>query len=165
MTINQQSIIAANQAIKTGGGIDNREGAIVIVQNSHLVDNSADGFGGGLYLGGLDGVFSVSQSRLLGNAAGVEGGALYQERGTSSVTESCVVANSGTALVYDLEFGEGPPIAATHNWWGVADGPAGAGPGSGDSVSQKVDFTAFQTAPIMDCPTLEHLFLPFAQRE
>jgi hypothetical protein len=33
------------------------------------------------------------------------------------------------------------------NWWGAADGPGLVGPGSGDNVSNNVDFTPWLTAP------------------
>ena len=36
---------------------------------------------------------------------------------------------------------------ATNNWWGAADGPSGAGGGSGDSVAAGVPFMPFLTAP------------------
>jgi len=39
------------------------------------------------------------------------------------------VTNKATAL-----------LIAESNWWGAADGPSGAGPGSGDAVSTKVDY-------------------------
>jgi hypothetical protein len=31
-------------------------------------------------------------------------------------------------------------VLAENNWWGAADGPSGAGPGSGDEVSSFVDY-------------------------
>jgi len=36
-------------------------------------------------------------------------------------------------------------VNATCNWWGAADGPSSAGPGSGDSVSSNVDFQPWLT--------------------
>jgi len=46
------------------------------------------------------------------------------------------VTNKATAL-----------LDAENNWWGAADGPGGAGPGSGDSVSTNVDFDPWLTEP------------------
>jgi len=46
------------------------------------------------------------------------------------------VTNKATAL-----------LNAEGNWWGAADGPAGAGPGGGDAVSTNVDFDPWLTAP------------------
>jgi uncharacterized repeat protein (TIGR01451 family) len=39
-------------------------------------------------------------------------------------------------------------IGARDNWWGDATGPGGAGPGSGDEVSQGVDFAQWCTQPV-----------------
>jgi hypothetical protein len=38
-------------------------------------------------------------------------------------------------------------IDAQQNWWGDATGPGGAGPGTGDEVSENVDFSNWMTAP------------------
>jgi uncharacterized repeat protein (TIGR01451 family) len=45
------------------------------------------------------------------------------------------------------------PLLATANWWGTADGPSGAGPGSSDSVSSYVDFSGFLTSNSLGCPS------------
>jgi parallel beta-helix repeat protein len=39
-------------------------------------------------------------------------------------------------------------IDAQENWWGDASGPAGAGPGAGDEVSENVDFSNWRTEPV-----------------
>jgi len=38
-------------------------------------------------------------------------------------------------------------LNAKNNWWGAADGPSSVGPGSGDSVSTKVDFDPWLVEP------------------
>ena len=38
-------------------------------------------------------------------------------------------------------------LDATANWWNAANGPSGAGPGSGDAVSSNVDFSSWLTGP------------------
>jgi len=45
-------------------------------------------------------------------------------------------------------------IRAPNNYWGAADGPSGAGPGSGDAINTPVDFMPFQKTDIG-----EHLVL------
>jgi len=40
----------------------------------------------------------------------------------------------------------GGPVDAEDNWWGAADGPSGAGPGSGDSITADVDADPFATS-------------------
>ena len=39
-------------------------------------------------------------------------------------------------------------VNAEKNWWGDSSGPSGVGPGSGDPVSDNVDFDPWLTAPI-----------------
>jgi hypothetical protein len=39
------------------------------------------------------------------------------------------------------------PLDATDNWWGAANGPSGAGSGSGDKVSTNVDFDPWLIEP------------------
>jgi parallel beta-helix repeat protein len=41
----------------------------------------------------------------------------------------------------------GSIINATHNWWGASDGPSGSGPGSGDSVSDDINYIPWLTSP------------------
>ncbi|MCP5099691.1 MAG: hypothetical protein GY943_29410 [Chloroflexi bacterium] len=55
-------------------------------------------------------------------------------------------------------------VAAENNWWGVADGPSGDGPGSGDAVFGVVQYTPWQTAPDCDLGTQYEVFLPFVIR-
>jgi hypothetical protein len=45
-------------------------------------------------------------------------------------------------------------IKAPNNFWGAADGPSGAGPGSGNAVNDPVDFRPFQPSDIG-----EHIYL------
>ncbi len=40
----------------------------------------------------------------------------------------------------------GGPLNAENNWWGAADGPSGAGPGTGDAVSANIDYDPWLTA-------------------
>ncbi|MCB8945705.1 MAG: DUF11 domain-containing protein [Ardenticatenaceae bacterium] len=42
----------------------------------------------------------------------------------------------------------GMPVNALNNWWGAANGPGGAGPGSGDEVSGNVFYTPWLTTPL-----------------
>jgi hypothetical protein len=39
-------------------------------------------------------------------------------------------------------------VTATCNWWGAADGPSGAGPGSGDALLGAASFAPWATAPV-----------------
>jgi hypothetical protein len=56
---------------------------------------------------------------------------------------------------YYAVYKEGKKVVRTpNNYWGAADGPSGAGPGSGDAVNTPVDFMPFQKSDIG-----EHLVL------
>jgi hypothetical protein len=53
-----------------------------------------------------------------------------------AVTQSEIVDNGQGAVAES-----NASISASENWWGNANGPSGAGPGSGDSVSTGVDYS------------------------
>ena len=40
-------------------------------------------------------------------------------------------------------------VDATHNWWDDASGPGGVGPGTGDAVSNNVDYSPWLGAPVV----------------
>jgi len=43
-------------------------------------------------------------------------------------------------------------VNATRNWWGDASGPSGVGPGSGDAVSEDVDYSSWLSTGFQYCP-------------
>ncbi len=147
------STVATNTAMTRGGGIGNAGGVVTVTNNSLLQANvviTTTGVGGGI-ANRAGGIVSVTGSRLLANQAPASGGALYQDSGSSSsVTASCVVNNSATAVTYASGIA---PLTATGNWWGHFSGPSGAGPGTGDGVSSNVAFGGFLGAAILGCPT------------
>jgi parallel beta-helix repeat protein len=65
------------------------------------------------------------------------------ESSTPTVHYNNIYGNHGGGLIY---LG-GASINATYNWWGASDGPSGFGPGTGDSVSNEVDYTPWLTFP------------------
>ncbi len=144
--VTSNSLVQANAAYD-GGGIYNA--GTVTIDASRVAYNRSTNNGGGFYNTYAGSTISVTGSSLLANGA-ANGGALYQDTGASSITGSCVVENSDTAV---NRVGGTSPITATGNWWGHASGPAGAGPGVGDSVSSNVNFSGFLGAPILGCPT------------
>lgn len=61
---------------------------------------------------------------------------------TQSASNNCINFNN---IVGNVEYGvynehSGETIDAESNWWGSASGPSGAGPGTGDNVSDNVDY-------------------------
>ncbi|MCP4418701.1 MAG: hypothetical protein GY805_18945 [Chloroflexi bacterium] len=116
--------------------------------NSQILQNHAANSGGGIqnrYTQVGQPVVNVTDSMILSNTAGVSGGAISHVDGTVTITNSCIVFNSDTAV-------DGSPTA-TGNWWGVPDGPSGAGPGSGDSVGASVNYAGFLTSIPAGCPS------------
>jgi len=47
------------------------------------------------------------------------------------------------------------PVNATHNWWDDTSGPGGVGPGTGDAVSNYVDYSPWLGAPVV-VPSLRY---------
>jgi len=80
---------------------------------------------------------TISNNILIRNSAGIAVG--YDESDTSIATIRC------NSIAGNYEYGitvSGPDTTtdARYNWWGSADGPGGEGPGSGDAVSEYVDY-------------------------
>jgi uncharacterized repeat protein (TIGR01451 family) len=113
--------------------------------------NSASFSGGGVYV--AVGPVTLNETHILSNTAGSGGGLYLGSGGTLTATNGCVVNNSDTSA--DAPFAGNGDLVATGNWWGAANGPAGAGPGDGDSVSAGVDYASFQTSAPPGCPTLQ----------
>ena len=65
--------------------------------------------------------------------------------GTGS-TGNCIVANN-SGVVNET----GVAAVFENNWWGNIDGPAGAGPGSGDTVSANIDYDPWTTTVPAPC--------------
>jgi predicted outer membrane repeat protein len=121
-----------------------------------LTHNSAITNGGGIYVTG--GSLALNDTRIISNTAAT-GGAIYQANGAANITSSCVVFNSDTAV--NVISGT-MPLVATGNWWGTVDGPSGAGPGSGDSISSGVNYSDFLTSNNLGCPSRNSGALTFA---
>ncbi len=142
--------ILSNTALRGGGlstGNANNAPVAVTLVNSSLTGNEASAYGGGLYV--IHQQTVLSRTSLLSNTAGIGGAAVADGDAALSISGGCIVYNSDTAVV-SLN---GVPIAAARNWWGAADGPAGNGPGNGDSVSGNVEYTGFAAAPPGGCPS------------
>jgi uncharacterized repeat protein (TIGR01451 family)/CSLREA domain-containing protein len=100
---------------------------------------------------------TVSNNRLLYNFIGLQ--IRNEEPGDPGGTGAMLLpVSAGNCLVFN---GSGAinttvPLASNtfeDNWWGSSDGPSGAGPGSGDSVSTGFDFDPFLTAAPAGCPS------------
>jgi hypothetical protein len=163
-----------------GGGVYVDYGiATLDVTGGSIGANSVSSHGGGVYVD--EGSATLSRTHVISNAAGLSGCGLYlASSGAITATDGCIVYNSapdlsidksapaaagpGDPVTYTLAFSNtgilavdnagGGTLNAADNWWGAADGPSGAGPGSGDSVSAGVDFTSVKASAPTGCPVL-----------
>ena len=142
-----------------------------IITKNTIVDNIAIYDGGGIYC------YYESSPRIKGNTingnTADDGAGVYCINYSSPVIDSCTISNNNGDGVYSSPFLFGDPsspvinynniidnegygvnnsdstivIDATYNWWGDTSGPGGVGPGTGDSVSDYVDFVPWDTVP------------------
>jgi hypothetical protein len=150
-TVNlSNSTVSGNYAAQSGGGILNLASGTVTVDVSSISNNSAFWGGGGINNAG---VLTITGSALLDNTADGDGDAVDSATDTenaTSITNSCIAGNGNTAVFNERSASQN----FTANWWGAASGPSGAGSGSGDSVSDNVDFSSWLTMPPDLCPTV-----------
>jgi hypothetical protein len=138
------SVFSSNTA-NFGGGIVNNSSLTII--GSTFSSNEASGRGGAVL---NQGILTIKDSLLIANL----GGAIYNNGSLASIHNSCIVANTLNPETGRVIFSNGSTsLIATNNWWGEPDGPSGAGPGSGDSVSTNVVFNPFLTSALPGCPT------------
>ncbi|MEM7533883.1 MAG: right-handed parallel beta-helix repeat-containing protein, partial [Chloroflexota bacterium] len=150
LTVTDNSEIRANVAMTKGGGIYMYKNTLTVI-NSSIAENSAKD-GGGIYANQSD--ISITGSQLLTNTAtsGTGGGLYYKGNGskTQSIQESCIMANSDTAIHNNTT----NTITAQSNWWGASDGAGSVATGSGDTISTYVDASNFSVINLLDCPIL-----------
>ena len=162
----------------TGGGIYEDQGAVWFLGGG-ILSNTASASAGGVFIGGSGAAAAtISDSIIAGNLASAGIGGIEVDQGTLVISNSRILANTGTGAgaigqagglnpvsvsvgnscisgngpLTSVVNAGGPTIDARGNWWGAADGPAGAGPGSGDAVSSGVDYSGFLTTPAPSCP-------------
>jgi len=152
------STFSGNTAQDDGGAIHKSGSGNLTVTSSTFTNNTAtnsgtDDTGDGAIGGGAikiesSGTVSVTSNIFVNNRAtssgadASRGGALLDESSTSAINNNCFVGNiaqSGGGVFGDAS------TNAENNWWGAANGPSEAGPGSGDGVSTNVDFDPFLT--------------------
>jgi CSLREA domain-containing protein len=146
LTINNSDFVD-NAASASGGAI------LAIntlnITNGDFTGNSAGNNGGAIHTGGQ---LQANTSSFIGNSATGEGDAVYTDTTTvnaTQVTTSCITGNGDTA-VYNNQMSS---QNFTMNWWGAATGPTHAGNpgGTGDSVSNFIDYGSFETTESEAC--------------
>jgi len=116
----------------------NASNAEFIAQNNNVFNGA--GAGTGIHLTRSHAV--IQGNNLTGDA----GDAITLEQGsTALITNNNVFGNRGMGV---NNRNPSVSIAAQRNWWGNANGPGGAGPGSGDEVSAGVNFANWLAQPV-----------------
>ncbi len=87
---------------------------------------------------------SVTNNEITGFATGVQADALPTGASVSA-SQNCISGNTTGASAATT----GGIIAASHNWWGAANGPKPAG--SGNAATGKITTTSFLTKPATIC--------------
>jgi uncharacterized repeat protein (TIGR01451 family) len=139
--------VVSNSATSYGGGLFISEGSATLT-STQVVSNSAGSHGGGVAV--QKGRATLTRTHVLANRA-PDGGGLYglTNLATISANNGCIAYNDDRAV----DNGSFGTVNARDTWWGAADGPSGAGPGSGDSVGANVDYASFKTSAPPGCPT------------
>jgi hypothetical protein len=146
MTLNASTVFG-NTAPRAGG-LFNAPGATMTVRLSTITDNFATLGAGGLL--NVNGTLIVTQSALLGNTSDGDGDALYSladSVNATKVTNSCIAGNGDIGVFNERSTSQD----FTGNWWGDPSGPSGAGPGTGDSIGDSIDFSGWLTTPPAIC--------------
>ncbi len=152
-----KTIFAGNKTSDTqnygyGGGILNDNQGSLIVTNSSFSNNVAKV--GGALANTSVGMFRVATSVFTGNSAISGWGASISNFSiNASVGNNCVVGNTSQSI---FNYYNVPTLDATSSWWGTATGPTHSSnpSGTGDSVSDNVNFTPWLTSPPSFCPGL-----------
>lgn len=143
-SLSLSTTVSENSATGHGGGLYVSTGTAT-ADYCTFTGNTALVTGGGIYNNAL---LQAANTIFSGNSAQDRAGAVYAGSVVDSwVHSSCISGNTSpnTGGVYSGPTG----FDATNNWWGAADGPSGAGSGSGDAVNNRVVVTPFLTT---GCP-------------
>lgn len=147
------TLLQGNAAKSRGGAIYLSPGSRGLTMTNSTIRDSTAPYGAGIYAGGGD--LQIRSSALLANV-GDHGPAIYLDSPqTAVVTNSCIANNwvtSAAGVAVEFPISSTATLSAPNNWWGAADGPSGAGPGTGDSVDAHVLYAPYQATPPDGCP-------------
>ena len=139
-----------------------------MIEKNTITNNSAvsrgDGRGGGIYCYGSSP--TIKDNTITGNSAKYAGGGIFCGGDSSPTIEGNTVTANKNEGIYcgshssptinynniqgNTNYGvysSGNVVNAENNWWGDPSGPSGDGPGSGDAVSDYVDFAPWLKEP------------------
>lgn len=132
---------ANNSTTSDGGALIASYGAGFVIVNTRFEGNHADGSGGAIMF--TTGNMTITDTLFQSNSAS-QGGAIFTDWGMFTVNNSTFINNQTTLPTsFDLHNTSTHIVDATNNYWGAVDGPSGFGPGSGDSVSDYVNFAPY----------------------
>lgn len=130
--------ISLNVATQAGGGITCWRSSANITYNT-ITRNIAGDHGGGIYC------WLSSPSIDSCTISSNNGDGVYCESSSDPVISyNDIVDNTGYGV---LNVDSTVMINAEYNWWGDSTGPGGVGPGTGDEVSEWVDYDPWLTQP------------------
>jgi hypothetical protein len=126
-------------------GIELGNGAVAEIKNSTITDCNGVASDGSISAGILVTTYfgagtsgTITNNVLTKNSYGIAVG--YNNDDTSVVVARCNKIAGNIEAGVDNIVNANNVVDATLNWWGSATGPSGAGGGSGDAVSENVDF-------------------------
>lgn len=170
----EDSLFLKNVTIGNRGGALHLEHVNVVVARSEFYQNQSDWIGGAIYINNpvmsgtsedegdpLDQIdespMYIQMATLIpGYQATLEAhpsGVFKDFNEDIQIHESCF-ANNIIVDEYELNFSSAilAKLAnATGNYWGLPNGPSGAGPGTGDGIGRKIEFMPFLTEPPAHC--------------
>ncbi len=152
-----------------GGGISCWIESYSIIIGNTIAVNTATDYGGGIYCW-YESSPIIKSNTLSGNTA-THGAGIYCSYFSSPTVDSCAISgNNGDGVYCEAIIVNSPSypvihycnitentgygvcnvdstviIDATYNWWGHPSGPGGLGPGTGDEVSEWVDYVPWLT--------------------
>ena len=157
----KDAIIEYNIITECGFGIESwyGEAAGDLIRNNLIADNTYYGVESYCWYKTI--ALTIEGNKFTGNKAGIymcDVGTIVRNNIFENNKYGIYVHYSDGSIAHynnfagNTEYGvynEGEPVIdATHNWWGNPRGPSGVGPGTGDAVSDYVDFDPWLTAPI-----------------
>jgi parallel beta-helix repeat protein len=142
-----------------------------IVENNEIFGHDDWYFGHGIYLKASDGN-GVFDNDLHDNMKGVSvhhgavdnylagnvihdnayGLAIFDAGSHHTLVNFNQFCRNGSRGIYRGDFDAPKDVDATYNWWGSASGPGPVGPGTGDKVSEGINFWPWDDVPPTDGP-------------
>ena len=148
-TISENNSGNNGETISSGGAFVKRGLGLFQVSDSIIENNEAETIGGAIYSNATSsGEINITNSRIQNNSTRLQGGAIYNYQGKINITNSCINGNLPNAVINETV--SSFIISAINNWWGNENGPSGAGSGSGDFISSRIDYIPF----LSSCPPL-----------